>query len=475
VLNRPQVISMIMPGGLGDLAAFTTEEVKEATKSFTRLPNNPFMLSPHTTKRLVQLTLWAKDQERLGIAVNFENGTTQPQFTVAIEEAQQREKIRKERQKSAENLPSVKVEPPLKTSAGWDAWSTSIETALTLAYGSKGVPLAYLIRENAAPDLTVGGTWEEMAISGAPLAGLDYDADKLNVHLFILNNVGEESDAYTYIQPILGRKDGRRDILALRGRYDNEATVQTRVNMANKTWELLVYKNERAMSFEEFCSKLQKALQNFERAGRAKHEGDIIDWIWAHIQNAELGQILAALKAGQAMAARTPTQILQEIAKEIPNLHKGSNFQSRVSAMEIHGSNDYTFDGYPPSRGAYTTDGRLFCGSYPHRQWFNDEMSEFRQQIMEIRDQHPELRPARGVGGGKDKSNSPNRRNQDKKHNYKLKSLQQQHEKMKAKLSALQSNLEDKDDVDDDDDDDTDHAGNAFGGRASMKGKKKPA
>jgi hypothetical protein len=135
VANRPQVINMIMPGGLEDLADFNTDEVKEETKSFTRLPKNPFMLSPHTTKRLVQLTLWAKDQERLGIAIIFENSTKQPQFNVAIEEAQQREKIRKESQKSPENLASVEVEPPLKTSARWDAWSTSIEAALTLAYG----------------------------------------------------------------------------------------------------------------------------------------------------------------------------------------------------------------------------------------------------------------------------------------------------------------------------------------------------
>jgi hypothetical protein len=112
------------------------------------------------------------------------------------------------------------------------------------------------------------------------LTGLDYQADRMTVHLFILNNIGEDSDAYTYIQPIIGRNDGRKDIIALRERYDNDATVQTRVNEANKTWDMLVYKNERAMSFEEFfCKKFQKALQHFERAGGAKHNGDVIDWI----------------------------------------------------------------------------------------------------------------------------------------------------------------------------------------------------
>jgi hypothetical protein len=121
----------------------------------------------------------------------------------------------------------------------------------------------------------------------------------MTVHLFILNNVSEESDACTYIQQLLRCNDGRCNVLALRERHENEATIQTRVNMANKTWDLLVYKNERAMTFESFCKKFQRALQHFDRAQRPKHPGDIVDWIWGHMQNSELTQTVAALKASQ--------------------------------------------------------------------------------------------------------------------------------------------------------------------------------
>ena len=233
---------MIMPNGMADLADFTTDEVKEAAKSFTRLPNNPFMLSPYSIKRIVQLSLWAKDQIRLNDTTTFPTGPVQVVFATQLEAAQKREKIRKERQKSTENLVSVRIESPLKTSAGWEAWYVALETALKLAYGSKGVPLAYLLRTTDAPTM-VGNAWEEKAINATLLEGLEYEADLLTVHLFILNNVSEESDAYTYIQPLLARNNGRRDVLALKHRYDNEASVQTRVNMANKTWEMLVYKN----------------------------------------------------------------------------------------------------------------------------------------------------------------------------------------------------------------------------------------
>jgi hypothetical protein len=456
-----------------DLADFTTDEVKEAAKSFTRLPDGPFMLSPHSTKRIVQLSLWAKDQIRIDAATTFPTGTAQAAFTIQLEAAQKREKIRKERQKSAENLASVRIEPPLRTSAGWEAWYVAIETALKLAYGSKGVPLAYLLRTTDAPAMN-GTTWEEIAINATPLDGLEYEADLLTVHLFILNNVNEESDAYTYIQPLLARNNGRRDILALKDRYDNEASVQTRVNMANKTWEMLVYKNERAMTFEDFCSKLQRALQHFERAGRAKHEGDVIDWIWSHIQNSELGQTIAALKANQSLTARTPAQILQEIAKEIPNLHRGSTFQARV--QEVGKDADYTFDGDAPTSGCFTSDGKLFCGTFEGRQWFGTDITALdRQRIQQIRELHPELKPARPArgssGGGK---GNPNRRNQEKKHSYRIKQIQKLQEKLALKLSALQTE-EKAENIDEDREkpDDNNHAGDAFGGRASMREEKK--
>jgi hypothetical protein len=465
--TRTAVTAALMPGGMAKIADFSVDEIKEAAKGFARLPVSPFVLSPHTTKRLVQLALWAKDQERLDLEPSLPNGTTQAQFTVLITEAQRRQTIRKERQKTAESLASVRIEPPLKSSAGWEGWMVAVEAALTLAYGYKGVPLAYIIRANTAPELNGHGNWEEMAIHGAPLNGLDYDADRMTVHLFILNNVSEESDAYTYIQPLLQRNDGRRDVLALRDRYENEATVQTRVNMANQTWDLLVYKNERAMTFEAFCKKFQRALQHFERAGRPKHPGDVIDWIWGHIQNSELTQTVAALKASQGITPRTHTLILQEIAKEIPNLSK--SFQ-RVSEFAVSESktgekSNFTFTGDTPTSGAFTPDGSLFCGSYSHGHWFSDDMNDFRDEIIRIRAQNPGHDRGES-GGGKGR---PNRRNQNKKHQLKIKEMKLQNEQLKLKLAALKSDdksdgVAEKEPID--------NAGVSFGGRASMA--KKP-
>ena len=54
-------MAALMPGGMAKIADFSVDEIKEAAKGFARLPVSPVVLSPHTTKRLVQLTLWAKE------------------------------------------------------------------------------------------------------------------------------------------------------------------------------------------------------------------------------------------------------------------------------------------------------------------------------------------------------------------------------------------------------------------------------
>jgi hypothetical protein len=94
-------------------------------------------------------------------------------------------------------------------------------------------------------------------------------------------------------------------------------------------------------------------------------------------------------------------------------------------------------------------------------------MNEFRDEIMNIRAQNPELRPSAGrgrggYGGGK---GVPKHRNQNKKYQTKVKELKLQNDQLKVTLAALKSG--------DATDDKGSNAGDAFGGRAAMS--KKPA
>ena len=176
---------------------------------------------------------------------------------------------------------------------------------------------------------------------------------------------------------------------------------------------------------------------------------------------------MAALKTSQGLTPRTHTLILQEIAKEIPNLSK--SFQ-RVSQFEVNKpkigeKSNFTFTGDTPASGAFTPDGSLFCDSYSHGHWFSDNMNDFRAEIIRICAQNPG-RDRGESGGGKSR---PNRRNQNKKHQLKIKEMKLQNEQLKMKLAALKSDNK-SDDVAEKEP--IDNAGVAFGGRASMA--KKP-
>jgi hypothetical protein len=105
---------------LEDLATFTYDETKEAIKSFRTLTTSAqrFSLSELSAKRIVQLLFWVKDRVRLGRPVEFDDATDQAQFVNEIEAAEQRETIRKDQKETAEGLATVKVDPPLKSSAG---------------------------------------------------------------------------------------------------------------------------------------------------------------------------------------------------------------------------------------------------------------------------------------------------------------------------------------------------------------------
>ena len=99
----------------------------------------------------------------------------------------------------AEALTTLKIDLSLKSSAGWETCLDAVRVALTLAYGTKVVPLLYITRSEENTNNYDFNNWEVMAINCTPLNGLAFELDKKMVHLFLMNNILEDSDAYAYI------------------------------------------------------------------------------------------------------------------------------------------------------------------------------------------------------------------------------------------------------------------------------------
>ena len=101
-----------------------------------------------------------------------------------------------------------------------------------------------------------------------PLTGRLYKQDNLTFHNIILRNIADASYAFTYVKPYIKNDNGRTDIKALCSRYENVATQEHYVSEDKRTIETIQYRNERAMMFEKFISKLFKSANELVKRGR---------------------------------------------------------------------------------------------------------------------------------------------------------------------------------------------------------------
>lgn len=471
--NRTSIIQDLLPEPekLMNLVDETEDGIKEACVSYSKRPGNQrFNVAHATIKKLIGLMYWVQDRARLEEDATFGHQFTRADFLDEVKEATLRAKCRKEQKKIGSNLVATDFTTKLKSRQQWERWSLELKTTLSAIIGAKGIPLTYVTRDEAAPDLDDHDSWEEKAIAGAPLEGLEYQQDRSTVHHIIIRNIAEDSDAYTYVKPRLRYEDGRRDVLALRERYQNAATEQERVTEARKVLDTLRYRNERAMSFEVFSSKLTRALDDLADCDREEHNGNIVDALWGRIQNAELRSYVEALKVDYGRNQRDYKLILQDIAAQVPTLTQGATLRRGVSELQSSASN-YTIQGSCPGNGVHTPDGKVYVGSYPKTKWFDESVKPYHDEIRAAREKHN----LGGSGGSPGKrGSSPKKRGQQRK----LKKLRAQLTEATTKNRTLAALVTGKggdaekgntDNIDERDD----QAGLAFGGKASMKKKKK--
>ena len=210
------------------------EDVKDICTSYAKRTDAPFPIicTSAQKQRLRSLVMWVKDMTRAGLDLSFEDGTTKQQFLDEINASMLREKRRQEQKKIGESFHDADFNTKLKTQSQWDKFIEELESTLGMIIGVKGVLLTYVIRETEDAEFDDDLDYDNAIINAVELMGEDYKIDARTVHQLILRNVHEDSDAYTYIKPLLRRPDGCLDILALCDRYHNDATKQAIINSA---------------------------------------------------------------------------------------------------------------------------------------------------------------------------------------------------------------------------------------------------
>ena len=167
----------------------------------------------------------------------------------------------------------------LEADRQWDCWVVELESNLKMIVGAQGIPLYKVIRDNDSPDHPECETWKEKSVLAVTLTGRIYKQDNLMAKNIILRNIAESSDELTYVKPYTKKGDGRAYIKAVHSRYENVAMQEQYVRKANPTIETIHYRNEKAMTFENFVSKLVKAVDELGKRDRGMYNDDIVEII----------------------------------------------------------------------------------------------------------------------------------------------------------------------------------------------------
>ena len=387
---------MTDPEGISHLTGEDVEGIQSACAGYARrtIANGRFNVTRVQQKQLISLMHWVKDKSRLNEPAEFAAHYTQAMLRSEIEEARERHQDRTDQKKKGESISTTDFQVKLETASQWERWDIELEGTLKMIIGANGVPLSYVIRPNDAPDLSPQATWGERAKLAAPHTGNKFKMDALAVHNIITRNISESSDAYTYIKPRIKETNGRVDIKALKSRYQNAAMQDMYINEAKKTLAIISYKSERAMKFEVFSGKFQNAVNILETYGRGMHNDDIVDLVWTKLQNADLSLFVSSLQVDYRRNRQPYTEILQEIATQIPATSTQPFSPTSVSDIHrIEGGRDGSTNDCPTS-GAHHADGTLYTGSYPYKQWHSKEVIPHHVEIRAARDQ---------AGGGRNR------------------------------------------------------------------------
>ena len=442
-------------GEITELVTINYKDIRDLRDGFgsRRVADGRIIFGMARTKRLQGMTDWARDKARLGEPVTLD-GMNQAAFIREISMAMERQEVRKSHEDTMETRAKAAAPGKLTSENMWDEWEAKLVNHLSILTGAAGVPLVYVIREEADPDpAAVYESYVEKCIAKCPLDGPKFEADNQSVHQIIeACTVGENAEQW--IKSVRSRKSGRQDMELLRAHYTGEGNQTRRVADAERLRDTLHYKSEGAMPFSNFLSKCQKMFNLFEQSGEGYTEAMKLRFLFEKVQNAELKTTVEALKSSVSLNA------------DSYNFASAANHiaaQVKPRATRQLNAVDTSQGGTISDKSAIMgRDGNINTGH--HKNWW--------KYTQELRDLVIAERDRKGTRGGSGGQGGKGGSRKLKKLQAEVKKWQSSADKYKAKVASLKRSATEG--TEDSSDDEVDaQAGNAFGGRNEKAAKKK--
>ena len=438
-----------------DIKQMSDEDVNSMATSFANrtAQNGRMYLGTRRIKYLKALAHWVQDFYRTSSFPTIV-GLSEEIFKSQMDRAAAREVIRKNMIRQAKTSAEAASPGPLQKETQWKHWEETFTNYARAHIGASGVPLSYVIRDNDTPlASTTYPDFVSRTIACAPLSGEFYDADKTTVFNMIVSfTTGQPSG--DWVKETFKFSDGRRSMQALRNHFAGEGNATRNLAEAERLYQSIHYKNERAMNFEVFLTQCQRMFNIFDKEGEAMAEEAKVRFLFRKIEHPGLQGAIEALKASIATGtAISYTTAANHIATAVSELPEVVSRNTRNISSVSQDDNDNT------SSGIYNKDGSIKTG---HISGWKSLPFKDRKAVIDER-KRLGIRFQKKVGsndGGRKLSPSDANR---------LKQLEEQNSKYKRRIKALTR----KNNSNTDNDDQSIDAGDQFGGKHAKKKAKK--
>ena len=243
--------------------SITIEDVKDAITGFTKLPANqgriPFQ--PGVKRLIIAFVQWTRTELRCG------RDPTSILFPVNnMVQLHQDLKACINFEKQADLLAGQAKPKPFNIQSQWMDWEPTFSNYLKLIPGITGIPLAYIIRRNAAPDPAITNPIHAHYIANAPLVGDSFNQDTNRVYTLLLTFITEYPECETIIRTAT-ESNGRVAYQALATRFEGTGALAIDLVAAESVIENLYYSGEKPpqMDWTTFEKNLKHAYAIVDR------------------------------------------------------------------------------------------------------------------------------------------------------------------------------------------------------------------
>jgi len=291
-------------GNLADIRDMSEKELESTVESFRKLTvaQGQIRIGTKRGKLLNSLIHFLQDQFRIGIdAPTLRGYDDTDSFVAALRLSKSRATIRKSDTDTMETRAKQAIPKALKHGKDFMEWESSMVNYLSILRGVIGVPLAYIIREDAEQDAIAHedeedpDKFDQLCVARCPLAGSHFAADARQVHQIITTAVAGES-AEEWIKDDAKKNNGRIDMQRLRAHYRGDSNKTKTVGEAEELPTNLYYKSESAFPFQSFVTKCQKMFTLFKQAGEPYTEAMKTRFLLDKIESPELSSSVVTLR-----------------------------------------------------------------------------------------------------------------------------------------------------------------------------------